>query len=383
MSATRPLRFHWSLSQAGNLFRRAERRETMSGLPDLDAQLALCRAAERCGIESLLMAIGSVRPDPLALSIALGRATERVAFMIACRSGLISPTLFVQQVNSASALLQGRVCINMVCGHTPQELRYYGDFLSHDERYERTDEFLAVARLFWSGGGEVNFQGRYYRIEGGRLNTPFIAPDRTSPEIFVGGSSEQAARLAARHADCLWRFPDVEERLAPEIRPVLEAGKEVGLLVSLIARPTRQEALAAAEALVAPFPRSTREIHRAFAAQSDSHGFRANYALAEGDRTAWLGRCLWTGAIPYLGAPAIALVGSYQEITEAILDYRRMGVTQFLFVGWPDLEEIERFGTQILPRIRARERSQAAGGPTHAMPRAARNEPFVGEDTVA
>ena len=109
----------------------------------------------------------------------------------------------------------------------------------------------------------------------------------------------------------------------------------------------------------------------------------ANYALAEGDGTAWLGRCLWTGAIPYLGAPAIAMVGSYQEITEAILDYRRMGVTQFLFVGWPDLEEIERFGTQILPRIRARERSQAAGGPTQAMPGAARNEPFVGEDTVA
>ena len=174
---------------------------------------------------------------------------------------------------------------------------------------------MAVARLFWSGGGEVNFQGRYYRIEGGRLNTPFIAPDRTSPEIFVGGSSEQAARLAARHADCLWRFPDVEERLAPEIRPVLEAGKEVGLLVSLIARPTRQEALAAAEALVAPFPRSTREIHRAFAARSDSHGFRANYALAEGDGTAWLGRCLWTGAIPYLGAgncPGWVVSGDYR-----------------------------------------------------------------------
>src|SRR4051794_21429282 len=108
MSATRALRFHWSLSQAGNPFRRAERRETMSGLPDLNAQLALCRAAERNGIDSVLMAIGSVRPDPLALSVALGRATERIAFMIACRSGLISPTLFVQQINTVSALLGGR-----------------------------------------------------------------------------------------------------------------------------------------------------------------------------------------------------------------------------------------------------------------------------------
>ena len=64
---------------------------------------------------------------------------------------------------------------------------------------------------------------------------------------------------------------------------------------------------------------------------------------------------LWAGAVPYLGAPAIALVGSPEEITAAIMEYRRIGVSQFLFLGWPDLEEMTFFGREILPLIRRAE----------------------------
>ena len=85
MSTNRPLRFHWSLSQAGNSFRRAEVVTAMSGVPDLAAQLELCLRAEESGIESMLMAIGFTRPDPMLLSIALGREARRIGFMIGRR----------------------------------------------------------------------------------------------------------------------------------------------------------------------------------------------------------------------------------------------------------------------------------------------------------
>ena len=49
--------------------------------------------------------------------------TKRVTLMVTCRSGLLSPTLFVQQVNTLSALTNGRGSINMVAGHTPSEQR--------------------------------------------------------------------------------------------------------------------------------------------------------------------------------------------------------------------------------------------------------------------
>jgi alkanesulfonate monooxygenase len=69
----------------------------------------------------------------------------------------------------------------------------------------------------------------------------------------------------------------------------------------------------------------------------------------------WLTDCLWTGAVPYLGAPAIALVGSFDEIAGALWEYRQVGIVQFLFMGWPDLEEMKLFSRHVEPLVRARE----------------------------
>jgi alkanesulfonate monooxygenase len=345
------LKFHWSLSQVGDPLRRARATKEMPGLISLEAQLDFCRRAEGCGIDSVLMAFGFTRPDPLALSVALGRETEKIKFMVACRTGLFSPTFFVQQVNTASALIGGRIHINMVTGHTPEELRYYGDFLGHDERYERTDEFLTVCRSFWRHEGEVNFEGKHYRIEGGRLNTPFVSGEGSGPVIYLGGNSAQAEGLAVKHADCLWIFPDAPEKMRARVPGLVERGVEVGLLVSLISRPTTEEARHAASELVMRVGGSAKEFHNSFASKSDSVGFRSNYNLGSRPDSEWLTPTLWTGAIPYLGAPAIALVGSPAEIAAALSEYARLGVTQFLFMGWPDLDEMTFFGSEIRPLV--------------------------------
>ena len=355
----KPLRFHWSLSQAGDKLRRAQATTTMSGLFDIRQQIQVCRHAEKNGIESMLMATGFTRPDPLQLAIAIGLQTKKIKFMVACRSGLISPTFYVQQLNTASALLPHRILINVVCGHTPHELRYYGDFLDHDERYRRTGEFLTVCRGLWSGACPYSFNGKYYKIENARIHTPFCGERESGPEIFVGGNSAEAADLAIRHGSCLWRFPAGPSDLEGQIGPVLHLGVEVGFLTSIIARPTRDEALAAATALIASVGAEARAVHQQFAAAVDSEGYRSVYEMALGD-SAWITSWLWTGAVPYLGAPSIALVGSFEEIAEAIMLYKEMGITQFLFLGWPDVEEMDYFGRGVLPLIRAREREHHA-----------------------
>src|SRR6185436_18381661 len=87
-----PSRFHWSLSQAGDPWRRAQATENMAGVLNLQPQIELCRHAERNGIESMLMAFSFARPDPLILATAIGAATEKIVFLVACRSGIFSPT---------------------------------------------------------------------------------------------------------------------------------------------------------------------------------------------------------------------------------------------------------------------------------------------------
>ena len=86
-----PLRFHWSLTQAGDTWRKARTYDALSGVPDFDAHVEFCRCAERNGIESLLLAFSFNRPDPLVLATALGMATESIILMVACRSGVFAP----------------------------------------------------------------------------------------------------------------------------------------------------------------------------------------------------------------------------------------------------------------------------------------------------
>ena len=273
---------------------------------------------------------------------------------MAYRSGLMCPTTFVQQINTLSHLIDGRVSINVVAGHSPEEQRYYGDFLSHDERYARTEEFLAACNRFWSGDRQVNVDGQYYRIENGRLNTPFCARDRATPELFIAGNSDDARRVAITQGSCWMMIADTPERLRPSIQPVLDRGKTAGVRLSVIARPTRDEALDAARALIreASPAFDDRAVENAFVRKSDSQSIRSTFALAERE---WLTPWLWTGAIRSHGAPAIAVVGAYDDVASAFLEYGEAGVTQFIISGWPKLQEMQIFGREVLPRIRASE----------------------------
>jgi alkanesulfonate monooxygenase len=347
-------RFHWRLIQGGEVdgasrSYQAGLRDT--GIPDLVPQIDFCRHAERCGIDSLLVDFGWAKPDPILLSAALGCATKKIKLIVAYRSGLLCPTSFVQQLNTLSQLIQGRFSLNIVAGNSPQEQRYYGDYLSHDERYDRTEEFLAICNAFWSGNGDVNFQGRYYQVENGKLNTPFYSEERTAPEIYIAGNSDPAKRVAITQGTCWMRFPERHDELEKKIQPVLDRGKEVGLRFSIIARPTREEAVEAAHALVQGINPNfdDRAKEKELAAQSDSVAIRSMHQASGHD---WLTNTLWTGAARTHGPAAIALVGSPAEIASTLLDYYRIGVTQFIISGWPKRESMEFFSREILPLVR-------------------------------
>lgn len=357
----KPLRFHWRLPYADetSAIAMADQRSAQSiGLPDPDRQIEFCKQAEDCGIDSLLVDFGFAKPDPMLLAAVLGRATEKIKFILAYRSGLFSPTMFVQQINTLSALIQGRLLLNIVAGYSPEEQRAYGDFLSHDERYERTEEFLTVCRALWESRSEVNYSGKYYRIEKASLKTPFVSPDRSFPEIIIGGGSSAAQQLAIRQGTCWMQLADTPEKIQNAGPAVLARGVEVGLRVCLIARRTHEKALEAAQALVAGSDYNRKLTgNKDFFTKTDSVSFKKAYKLGDAE---WLTPSLWTGAIRMQGPTAITLVGSAEEVASAILEYKSIGVSQFIFAGWPKLEEMLYFGREVLPLIRQREVERAA-----------------------
>jgi alkanesulfonate monooxygenase len=70
----------------------------------------------------------------------------------------------------------------------------------------------------------------------------------------------------------------------------------------------------------------------------------------------WLNRYLWAGLVPHYGPVWTTLLGSPQEIVEAFLAYKQIGVHQFIISGWPEVDEVDIFGKQILPLVRKAER---------------------------
>jgi alkanesulfonate monooxygenase len=331
-----------------------------AALPDLDSQVSFCRSAERCGIESLLVDINYGKPDPLVLSLALALSVDRMRFMVAARPGLMSPTLFVQQVNTFSALTGGRISLNVVAGHSPGEQKYYGDHLDHDERYARLEEWLSICHAFWTGPGPVDFSGRFYRIEGGRLNTPFVAPDRSRPEIYLGGNSDQAKEAAARHADCWMRFGAAPAAIGQQAASLVESGVDVGLRLSIFCNRSREAALRSAMSLQGAESTGLRaRSEDEFVRRTDALSMQETYAMA---REEWLTPWLWTGLVRTLGAPWVCLLGTPADIVEGLLQFRDAGVSQFILSGSPASEELLRFGEEVLPLLRKEEGRAAMSG---------------------
>ena len=358
------LRFHWMLPKAGEVAvnttqtpqaAASYRIQSISSSspaprPDPEGWIHFARHAEAAGIDSVLISFSRYEPEPLVVSCALGQATDNLKFIVAHRSGLMQPAIFVQQFNTLSALIPGRLSLNIVAGSSTEEQHGYGDFLAHDERYERAEEFLAICQLFWQANGEVNFEGRHYRVEQGKLHTPFVA-DRHAPEIYVSGHSEPAERLAFSEGTCLLRVADTAEKLRPLVARVREQGLEVCLRLCVICRETREAAIQVAESLL---PASDIGRHeRSTAVKNDSQMYREGATL--GGDASWLNRNLWTGLVPYFGPVWTTLLGTPRELAAAILEYKSVGVSQFIMSGWPELDEVNIFGRQVLPLIREAE----------------------------
>ena len=72
------------------------------------------------------------------------------------------------------------------------------------------------------------------------------------------------------------------------------------------------------------------------------------------------------------------LVGTYEEVAERMLAYHALGIELFLIHFSPMLEELERFGGEVVPRLRA-----ALGPDLGAPPEVLAAEPAAVPEAIA
>lgn len=110
----------------------------------------------------------------------------------------MQPSVAARMASTFDRLAEGRLLINVVAGGDPYELAGDGLFISHDERYEATNEFLDIWRSLLKGE-TVSFSGKHLKTENGRLLFP--PAQHPHPPIYFGGSSKAGQETAAKHAD--------------------------------------------------------------------------------------------------------------------------------------------------------------------------------------
>ncbi len=119
----------------------------------------------------------------------------------------------------------GRLLINVVTGGDPVENKGDGIFLSHDERYEVTREFLNVYSDLLAGK-TVNVEGKHIRIEDGRLLFQPVQSPR--PPLYFGGSSDAGIDVAVDTVDKYLTWGEPPAQVAEKVNRVKAAAAARG-----------------------------------------------------------------------------------------------------------------------------------------------------------
>ncbi|MER5757536.1 LLM class flavin-dependent oxidoreductase [Streptomyces sp. NPDC002088] len=189
--------------------------------------------------------------------------------------------------------------------------------MAHDERYERSGEFLDVLHRFWKGEKPVTHHGKHYRVNEAQLGLGY--KDGGRPYIYISGASGVAQKTAIEQGDCWLRYGDTPEGLADAVAPVLAGGCRAGTRMQVLPcrrgapsglRPADQSAAASARCRLPAHARRSEgaehhEDHPHRRRQQPGIGLQAACdLLADGHRLVLLGRD------PRKGEAALASFGT-------------------------------------------------------------------------
>lgn len=314
-------------------------------------------AHEEAGFDRILIGQTATWPDGLATAAHVAAVTSRLKFMIAHRPGFVAPTMAARMFATLDQISGGRVGVHIITGASDIETQCDGDFLTKDERYRRSREYVDILRVIWTNGAPFDYAGDHYRFNGGYAE---VKPVQDAIPIFWGGASDLAIELGAQCADVYAVGPGtLDQTQALVSRFKTEAahhGRDPGISMSMrvIVGDTQEAAWGkAAKVLEAVTGIQASGMLLGRDKGAGDPGTRQALALAaQGER---VDDRLWTGITQATQGRlhATALVGTAEQVTQSLMAYYDIGVDRFLLNGFYTIEDVRLFGKELIPMIRA------------------------------
>lgn len=316
-------------------------------------------AADNLGYEGVLLPTGRSCEDPWITAASLIDATSQLKFLVALRPGVTTPALAARMAATFDRMSNGRLLLNLVTGGDEKELKGDGIFEDHTTRYQTASEYTTIWReiLTRSHQGEsFDFEGERLQVEDAKLLYPPV--QKPYPPLWFGGSSEPAQELAAAQVDSYltWGEPPaaVKEKIDQLSKRAAAKGRRLsyGIRLHVIVRETNEAAWQAADDLLQYVNDDTIAAAQAKFAQMDSVGQQRMAALNGGSRdNLEVSPNLWAGVGLVRGGAGTALVGDPQTVAARIQEYADLGIDNFIFSGYPHLEEAYRFAELVFPLL--------------------------------
>lgn len=272
------------------------RDRTSRGYRSLDYWVELARTLERGCFDSLFLAdvhgtydvyrgsretavkhaVQTPGNDPTVLIPAMAHATRHLGFACTYSTTYFPPYQAAKLFSTLDHLTEGRVAWNVVTSYLADANRNFGvgEALSHDERYDRADEYMQVVYKLWEHSWEesaivrdeaadvhtdparvheIDHRGPWFDVPGPHMCEP--SPQRT-PVIFQAGQSGRGTEFAAKHAEAIFCIHPTLELARDGVRRIREAVAKQGRRpeqvkvmqgVAVIVAPTDEEARLQAE----------------------------------------------------------------------------------------------------------------------------------------
>lgn len=330
----------------------------------IDAQYItnFSKVHEDSGFDAVLIGHSSSSADGFSIAQHVAYQTEKIKILLAHRPGFAAPTQAARRVATLDNLINGRLLLHIITGGVDADQQRDGDFLSHDERYQRTDEYLQVMKQVWSTEAPFDFDGKYYQVR--RASSEVIAAQRPHVPLWFGGVSEAAKPIGAKHCNTYALFGEslgLVQGLMQELDE-LAAGYRRQLQYNLSFRPiiadTEAAAWKKARQILQTVQSTTKQANKAPEAETAKRLSRLiDYGEVHDER-------LWVpiAAAAQGSGNSTALVGTPEQVAEAIAKYYDLGVAGVLIRGFDPFNDAVEFGKELIPWIRdkVRQRDEAS-----------------------
>jgi alkanesulfonate monooxygenase len=358
--ATRDLEFGWFIPTRGDTL---DYNEPQQRAPSAEMFERVIVAAENNGFEYILLPVNASCWDAWMSSAFLIAKTKSIKTLVAARPAYINPVLLAKMIATFDQMSKGRICINLIAGQNEMENVAEGVNLPKDDRYAAMQEEVEICKALWAAGAnnKISYEGKHYKINQAHIGASIYQDPH--PKFYLGGGSDEASELSAKHSDVHLFWGDTVERISDNMidirKRAAKYGREnkigFGMRLQIICRETEAEAWDVAEGLVRNVTDAFKEEVRVMYGNSVANQ-RVRQLHAEYGKK--MGKHMWTGLTQARPGAGIVIVGTPEQCAETLQDYIDLGCHSFCLSGYYHDDEAVRFGKWVRPILEERNKGR-------------------------